>query len=149
MNFDTAFDKLIQHEGGYSNHAADTGGRTRYGITEAVARAAGFDGEMRDLPLATAKQIYRAQYWTPARCDQLPEALRFDVFDGAVNSGVGQSVKWLQRALGVVDDGVPGPVTLGTAIVGNPKATLARYNGHRLAFMTDRGNWPNFGRADA
>jgi lysozyme family protein len=146
MNFDAAFDRLLGHEGGYSNHAADTGGRTQFGITEAVARAAGFEGDMRDLPVSTAKAIYRKSYWLEAQCDKLPEALRFDVFDGAVNSGPVQSIKWLQLALGVLDDGVLGPMTLGAAIVGNPKAMLARYNGYRLDFLTDRGNWPNFSR---
>lgn len=146
MNFDQAFDKLLGHEGGYSDHKADPGGKTNWGITEAVARAAGYSGDMRLLPVDKAKAIYRSEYWSPARCDQLPDALRFDVFDGAVNSGVSQSVKWLQRAIGVPDDGKVGPVTLGTANFQNPSATLSRYNGHRLAFMAGLSNWPAFGR---
>ena len=34
MNFDQAFTTLLGHEGGYSDHPADPGGKTRYGITE-------------------------------------------------------------------------------------------------------------------
>ena len=41
---------LIEREGGYANHPADKGGATCFGITEAVARAHGYTGGMRDLP---------------------------------------------------------------------------------------------------
>ena len=54
MNFDQAFDALLEHEGGYSDHAADPGGKTRYGITEVVARSHGYRGDMRELPLDAA-----------------------------------------------------------------------------------------------
>jgi lysozyme family protein len=146
MSFDEAFSRLLVHEGNFSDHKADTGGKTCYGITEAVAREAGYSGDMRELPLDKAKAIYRSSYWNPMRCEQMPEALRYDIFDGAVNSGVGQSIKWLQRALGVPDDGKMGPVTIGTANFQNPQSTLARYNGHRLLFMTNVASWGFFGK---
>lgn len=146
MNFDQAFAKLMQHEGGYSNHPADKGGATMWGITEAVARSSGYTGAMQALTQAQAGAIYRANYWTPVHADQLPAEVRFDVFDGAVNSGVAQSAKWLQRALGVEDDGVIGPRTLAAAkFVPGPILKL-QYNGQRLAFLTDLKTWPTFGR---
>ena len=58
MNFDEAFELLLGHEGNYSDHPADPGGKTRYGITEAVARDVGYRGDMRDLPLDLAKRVY-------------------------------------------------------------------------------------------
>ena len=58
MIFEIAFEKLLKHEGGYSDHAADPGGKTRYGVTEAVAREVGYKGDMRDLSLDLAKRIY-------------------------------------------------------------------------------------------
>lgn len=51
MNIEQYLDELIKREGGYVNNLADRGGATKYGITEAVARANGFKGNMRDLPL--------------------------------------------------------------------------------------------------
>ncbi len=57
MNFDTAFTKVLGHEGGFSDHPDDPGGKTRFGVTEAVARRVGYKGEMRELPLDLAKQI--------------------------------------------------------------------------------------------
>lgn len=145
MNFDQAFDRLIGHEGGYSNHSADPGGETMWGITKRTAQSYGYMGEMKKLPRETAKEIYRRLYWNAIKAESLPEPVRFDVFDGAVNSGVSQSAKWLQRAAGVQDDGVIGPKTIAAASVNSP-SIAAKYNGHRLMFMTDLKTWKDFGR---
>lgn len=145
MNFDRAFDRLIGHEGGYANHPRDPGGETMWGVTKDVARAHGYNGPMSSLPRETAKSIYRASYWDPVKADQLPEVVRFDVFDAAVNSGTGQAARWLQRAAGVADDGAIGPITIAAAAsMGDP--LLARFNGHRLQFMTNLSTWPSFGK---
>lgn len=47
---DQMIDALIDREGDYVNHPADRGGPTRFGITEAVARAHGYAGPMALLP---------------------------------------------------------------------------------------------------
>lgn len=146
MQFDTAFDILLKHEGGYSDHKDDPGGRTRFGITEAVAREVGYRGDMRELPLDLAKRIYKDRYWDTVKAEQLPPAVRYVVFDAAVNSGPGQAAKWLQRALGVVDDGVIGPKTLAAANAANPDALKMRMLGQRLRFMAGLTNWPAFSR---
>lgn len=146
MNFDTAFTRLLGHEGGYSDHAADPGGKTRYGITEAVARTAGYRGDMRELPLDLAKRIYRAEYWDAVKAEQLPPGVRYAVFDAAVNSGVGQSIKWLQRAAGVTADGVIGPQTLGAVNQFTAESLRLRVLSQRLRFMAALPTWPSFGR---
>lgn len=146
MNFDEAFDLLIGHEGGYSFNAADPGGETMWGITARVARANGYNGAMRALPRDTAKVIAKKAYWDAVQADKLPDVLRFDVFDGAYNSGVAQSIKWLQRSVGAADDGVLGPKTLSAAQSADPTLTAKRYNGNRLQFMTDLATWGSFGR---
>lgn len=146
MTFDEAFVRLLGSEGGFVDHPADPGGATCWGVSERVARANGYTGDMRNLPQTEAKRIAMAEYWTPCRADELPEAVRFDVFDGAYNSGVGQSIKWLQRAVSVTDDGKIGPGTLAAVLSMNPYRVAARYNGHRLAFMKDLKNWGSFSR---
>lgn len=146
MTFDEAFTILLGHEGRYSNNPADKGGATMWGVTERVARASGYTGDMQQLTQAQAKAIYRSNYWTPLRADQLPPEVRYDVFDGAVNSGVAQSAKWLQRALGVTDDGVVGPRTLAACQFVPGGVLKCQYNGHRLNFMTNLDNWPTFGK---
>lgn len=146
MNFDQAFDELLKHEGGFVNHADDPGGATRYGITEAVAREVGYRGDMRDLPLDLAKRIYRERYWNEVRADELPAAVRYAVFDAAVNSGVRQAVRWLQRAVDVEVDGLIGPRTLAAVQARNPEALLRRLLAQRLTFMAALPTWPAFGR---
>ena len=146
MNFDQAFDKLFGHEGDYSDHADDPGGKTRYGITEAVARRAGYKGDMRELPLDLAKRIAYEEYWKPIRADDLPAGVRYAVFDAAVNSGPAQAIKWLQRACSATPDGIIGPQTLLALKVSDPDRVEARMLGHRLDMMNDLKNWPSFSR---
>lgn len=146
MDFDTAFNTLLKHEGGFSDHPSDPGGKTRYGITEAVAREAGYRGDMRELPIDLAKRIYKTRYWDAVRADELPEAVRYAVFDAAVNSGPRQAILWLQRAVGVKDDGIIGPQTLAAVRAADPERLLRRILAQRLRFMTGLPNWPTFGR---
>lgn len=146
MNFDKAFEILLKHEGGYSNHKDDKGGATMWGITEAVARAHSYAGEMRNLPVEFAKRIYKATYWDAVRADELPAAVRYSVFDAAVNSGVNRATKWLQTAVGAKPDGVIGSQTLTAVKQQDPESLNAKYNGVRLTFMTDLPNWGSFGK---
>lgn len=142
MNFDEAFERLLGHEGGYVNHPHDPGGETKFGISKRSYPAE----DIKALTVEQAKAIYKRDFWGPAGCDAIPEALRFDVFDTAVNSGVSAAVKMLQRAVGEDVDGVLGPLTL-QAISSIPATRLsARYNATRLAFMSDLPTWPTFGR---
>jgi lysozyme family protein len=70
-HFDQAFAHLLKVEGGYSNHPADRGGATVYGITEAVARQEGYQGPMQSLPLSAAQSIYKRRYWDPLCLDAI------------------------------------------------------------------------------
>lgn len=146
MNFDAAFEKLMGHEGAYSDNPADPGGVTMFGITQRVARLNGYIGDMRALPIEKAKEIARREYWDAVNADQLPDAVRFDVFDAAYNSGPGQAIRWLQRAVYVEPDGRFGAVTLMGAQTYDGRAICARFNGYRLDFMNDLKTWANFGR---
>jgi lysozyme family protein len=142
MNIEQALKHLLGNEGGFVDHPSDPGGATNFGITERVARAHGYMGGMRELPLSMAIGIYRSDYWSPIKADQLPDALRFHVFDAAVNSGPAQAIKWLQQAAGVERDGIIGPRTLSAASM----VSVAKYSAIRLRFMTDLKTWPTFGK---
>lgn len=144
-HFDRAFTDLIGNEGGYSNNPADPGGETMWGVTLAVARENGYMGAMRDFTQAMAKIIYLKKYWLP-QFDELPYGLAFQLFDGAVNSGVGQSIRWLQRALGEADDGKFGPVTMAAALKADPVKIAMLFSAKRLIFMTQLTGWASFGK---
>ena len=92
---------IIEREGGYANHAADRGGLTRFGITEAVARAHGYGGAMAALPRDEAAAIYRRLYWLRPRFDAIAERsplVAAELFDTGANRGPAVAATFLQRA---------------------------------------------------
>jgi lysozyme family protein len=108
MNVDTLIDEVIDREGGFSDHKADRGGATRWGITEAVARADGYGGAMSALPRTRAVAIYRRLYWTAPGFDRVGErapAVAAELFDTGVNMGVAVAAGFLQRALNALNRG--------------------------------------------
>lgn len=142
MTFDDAFDKLIGHEGGYVYDPRDPGGETKYGISKRAYP----DLNIQSLTLDQAKALYRKDYWDKLRLQELPEAIRYSLFDTAVNAGIKQAVTILQRAAGVAEDGVIGRVTIAEANALGPLQLVVRYNAHRLKFLTDLKGWEAFGK---
>jgi lysozyme family protein len=108
MDIDKLIDDVIGREGGYSNHPADRGGATRWGITEAVARAHGYRGDMRSFPLEEAVALYKRIYWTRPGFDRigaLAPDVAAELFDTGVNMGPGVAVSFLHRALNALNRG--------------------------------------------
>lgn len=106
MIIEQLIDEVIAREGGYSNHPADKGGPTRWGITQAVARLNGYGGQMRDFPRAQASRIYRAIYWErPRFADIAPLSWKIaaELFDTGVNMGPPVATGFLQRALNALN----------------------------------------------
>jgi lysozyme family protein len=143
-NFDEAFKALIGNEGGYVNNPKDPGGETMYGVTARVARAHGYTGSMIDLPLETAKNIAKAQYWTPYHCDSFADVVAFQVLDAAYNGGY--PVKWLQLSAGITPDGKIGQQTIDAVNAINPYQIVLRFLSYRLSYFTACKPWPTFGR---
>lgn len=127
MNIDQYLEKIISREGGYVNHPSDHGHATKFGITEAVARSNGYQGNMQDLPLSVAKSIYKQKYWLEPQFDQInviSPAIAEELLDTAINCGVNFTKPLLQRALNLLNkqgkegwpnlvvDGQYGPLTL-------------------------------------
>lgn len=102
LPIDKLLKEIIAVEGGYSNDPKDRGGETNYGITIATARAAGYTGNMKDMPVNVALDIYKKQYYYAPKLDKiekLSEAISAELFDTGVNQGVGTAGKYLQRVL--------------------------------------------------
>lgn len=141
-DFDQAFESVIGHEGSYVNDPRDPGGETKFGISK---RSYPYEN-IRSLTLERAKEIYRRDFWSKIRGDELPYPVAFNLFDGAVNSGVGNSVRWMQRVADVADDGKIGPITMAAWLSLDPDLLAARYNGERLRLLTSLSTWPVYGK---
>lgn len=152
-NFERALRNVLRHEGGFSNHPRDPGGATMKGVTQRV-----YDGyrsrkglakqSVRHITDAEIRDIYKRQYWDRIEGDDLPSGVDYCVFDGAVNSGPAQSVKWLQRSLGSNDpDPTLGEMTLDR-IRNYPDHDMlvAGICGRRMAFLKALRTWDAFGK---
>ena len=93
---------------GYTNDPTDRGGETKFG----VAKNANPDLDIANLTWAQAEAVYYDRYWVTGLCDSLDPRVAVLHFDGCVNHGVVKSKKFLQRAVGVTEDGIIGKVTL-------------------------------------
>jgi lysozyme family protein len=154
MNFDVAFERLLGSEGALSLVPSDpgnwTGGMvgvgalhgTKYGIS-----AASYPTEdIANITKEHAKFLYKRDFWNRIHADELYDGVAFQTFDFAVNSGINTAVRYLQRAVGVADDGVWGPISKKAAFNAGETDTLLRLNGLRLDYMTRLSTWPTFGK---
>jgi lysozyme family protein len=146
--FDACMPFIFKAEGGYSDTPGDPGGPTNFGITLATLKA--YEGspnltaqDVKNLTPATAKEIYRSNYWNRMQCGALPAGLDLEVFDFGVNAGPGEAVKALQRIVGVTADGSIGPITLAAIGQFKPRDLISQYSEARLAYYKGLNN-PEF-----
>ena len=92
--FDDIIEKVLEHEGGYVNDPADTGGETKYGISKKAYP----DEDIKELTIERAKELYKRDYWNRFKIDSLPSRIRHIYFDMCVNMGGGRATKILQEA---------------------------------------------------
>ncbi len=141
MTFDDAFDRLIGHEGGYVNDPSDPGGETNWGISKRSYP----DVDIKALTRDDAKAIYRRDFWDRVGGD-VYDGVAFQAFDFAVNSGIETAVRYLQRSIGVADDGHWGPVSVKALALMSESDVILLLLANRLDFMTRLKNWPNASR---
>ena len=141
---------VLTFEGGWSDRPGDPGGATMKGITLATYSAwlghAASKEELRTITGAAVEAIYRERYWVPPRCQDMPAAVAFAVFDAAVNMGVSTAAKLLQRAAVVKDDGIVGPITLRAVGEMHLRPLLSEFialRGHRYGCLS---TFPAFGK---
>lgn len=115
-NFNNCLTVILHHEGGFVNHPKDPGGMTNLGVTKNVYEE--WIGHkvseqiMRKLTPSLVAPLYRKKYWDVLKCDGIPRGLDLCVFDFGVNAGTNRSARYLQRLIGVAEDGLIGPKTL-------------------------------------
>ncbi|BFU64729.1 glycoside hydrolase family 108 protein [Rodentibacter abscessus] len=146
LTFQQIFDRLIGHEGGYVNDPRDPGGETNWGITKRTAQANGYAGSMRAMTREQAFKIYHSAFWVRYQCNQMPPAVAFQFFDATVNHGLGNASRMLQRAVGVVDDGIIGNLTLAAIKKMAVSDVIMRLNAERLTFYCKLSTFATFGK---
>lgn len=142
MTFETAFDRLIDHEGGYVSDPLDPGGETKFGISKREYP----NLVIKNLTRENAHDIYLRDFWNKINADKLPDGVAFQLFDFAVNSGIQTSIRYLQRALNVADDGHWGPVSQNAADRASETDMIMNLNAERLDYMTRLNNWDHNSR---
>lgn len=137
-----AINRVLGHEGGYVNDPEDPGGETNWGISKRSYPKV----DIKNLTRNQAITIYYQDFWLPSHAEELSDGAGYQLLDSAVNSGISQSIRFMQRALGVADDGIFGPHTLSVMRSASETDFIMLFLAERLDFMTRLKVWPNFGR---
>jgi lysozyme family protein len=141
-NFLVLINRVLGHEGGYVNNPKDPGGETNWGISKRSYP----NVSIKELTRNQAIAIYYRDFWLKAHCEEFSDGSAYQLLDSAVNSGINQSIRFMQRALGVADDGVYGPVTLEAMRKTSETDFIMLFIAERLEFMTKLKGWDSFGR---
>lgn len=141
--FPIALNFVLLKEGGakVTDDPDDPGGLTKYGISQRAYPHL----DIRNLSERQAATIYRADYWTPSGCDQVPGVIGIMLFDIAVNQGQGTAAKLLQEAAGVVPDGKLGPQSLAAVRRKHPRDMLGEFTVRRLMRYSTTRNYEKYG----
>lgn len=154
LTFDQAFERLIGHEGKFTNDRQDRGNwttgvigkgelkGTKYGISAMTYP----DLDIKSLSLQQAKKIYKRDWWDKINADQIDTALVFQVWDFAINAGMGTAKRKLQKAVGVVEDGMIGKQTIQAINNTELNDVLMKFNAERLKYYTSLSTWSRYGK---
>lgn len=149
--YDAALERLLAHEGGYTNHPADPGGPTNFGITiydyRKYVMPNATAADVRAMSLADAKRIYRSKYWDSQSLDLFEPGPDYCLFDYGVNSGIGRSGRVLRRVLGMRDDIYEiTPDVIAAANERNAAELSSMICAERLRFLQSLKTWSVFGK---
>ena len=121
---------IIKEEGGFSDHAADKGGRTNFGITsqsweEYQSRHKLEETDISEITRSQAFSFYEERFYNK-NIDLLPEELQLPVFDFEVNAGK-YAITTLQQVLNTFNDATINPTLSVDGVLGEKTATDARH----------------------
>ena len=152
--FDLAFERVIGHEGGFGADPKDRGNWTSGVINQGELRGTKFgisamsypDLDIKNLTADQAKRIYKRDFWDRAKADEYHPAIAYQLFDIAVNNGNGNAIRMLQRAAGVVDDGLIGPMSIAAVKAMSVTDVIMRLNAERILFVTKLSTFAIYGK---
>jgi lysozyme family protein len=116
--FIAALSFTLPHEGMvFEDVPGDDGGATAAGITQTdfdswLSEHGANGSPVSKITPGQICRVYADHYWTPLGCESFQFPVALALFDTGVNCGNSESIKFLQRELGVTDDGAMGPNTL-------------------------------------
>lgn len=146
--------KVLVHEGGYTNDARDpgnwTGGKAGQGQLKGTKKgisAASYPNlDIKNITDTQIEFIYKRDYWDVIRADDLPGGVDYCSFDFGVNSGNHRSAQHLQRAVGAKVDGKVGPETISKAKSADPVETVRKICLSRITFLRTLSIFTTYGR---
>ena len=141
QSFRVLIERILGHEGGYVNDPNDPGRETKWGISKRSYPDLSIAGLSRE----EAIDIYYRDFWKPLAA-KFPMSLGFQVLDAAVNHGMGNAIRILQRAIGVAPDGDWGPRSKEALASMSPSMAILAFLGERLNFYTQLSTWNHFGK---
>lgn len=152
--FDEAVEFVLASEGGYGWDKHDPGGETNFGVTDRadgtvdglvdINRDGVGDVSVKGMSRDQAKEVYREQYWKKLP-PGLPDQLAAVVFDCAVNTGMSRTIRLLQKAVGVDDDGKWGPVSAAALHALGEKEAILRFCTHRINYYHALSTFETYG----
>lgn len=152
--FNTFIDRILAHEGGYTDDRRDpgnwTGGMvgvgqlkgTKFGIAASSYPLV----DIENLTRGQAIEIYRRDFWLAIGADALKPAIAFQLLDAAVNHGIGNARRMLQTAVGVAPDGRIGPVTKAAILATSAEDLILQFLAARVEFYASLSKFDTFGR---
>lgn len=153
-HFPTYINRILSHEGGYTNDRRDPGNWTggKVGVGQLKGTKFGIAAntypklDIKNLTREKAIEIYKRDFWDAVEADRLPQGMGFQMLDAAVNHGIGNAKRMLQTAARVAADGIIGPVTRAAVAAMDPADLALLFMAARIEFYAGLSKFDTFGR---
>lgn len=149
----TIFERVIGHEGRYTNNPKDPGNWTggKVGVGElkgtkwGLAAASYPTWDIENLTLEEAYKEY-SNWWQELKLNEYPKVMQYQMFDAAFNHGKRRANKLLQQAVGAKQDGIIGKRTMAKLASKSEHDLVLLFLSARLWFYTDLTHFAEFGK---
>lgn len=154
MGFDRSFERVFTHEGRFQKNPTDRGNWTSGKVGRGTLKGTKFGIsamtyphlDIINLTMQEAKSIYRRDWWEKLKMETFPISFRYQLFDAAINHGMGNATKMLQRATAQKADGFIGAQTQDAVRRTDKNDLLFLFLAERLEFMTHISTWHIYGK---
>ena len=148
VDFKTAFARTALLEtggdsnGGYTNDPEDPGGETKWGISKRSYP----NEDIKNMTRERAAVIFKRDFWDAVGGDSLPDGVAYQAADAAYNCGPDNAIRFLQRAVRVLDDGHWGKLSRAALATFTESDIIKRFLAARIRHHVRSSKWDRFGR---